>query len=127
MSNVQNASGWVWAAPVPGSTTKYTGQASVSFIGRATTVNVTPCLVTMDSKVGTFPYGIYSATYSGTDASGMQFTATPCPDTYTLTPTNAPLNFTCAFTLPSNPPNPYIASPLLVTITVTNIGGGAGG
>jgi len=81
----------------------------------------------MDAKVGSFPYGEYSASYSATDANGMQFNSASCPNNYTLTSSNAPLNFSCAFTLPSNPPNPYIASPLTVTITVTNIGGGGGG
>jgi hypothetical protein len=127
MSAVQTASGWAWASPVTGSTSQWMGQAEVSFISRPTTLNVTPLLVTMDAKIGSFPFGEYSAVYSATDANGMQFNSTSCPNNYTLTPSNSPMNFSCAFTLPSNPPNPYIASPLTVTITVTNIGGGGGG
>jgi hypothetical protein len=119
---VATATTLINTAGVSGNSNQWTGSGPTAISGSHTSVNLTINLVAPIDTV--FPRGSYSLAYTAKDGSGNPYTCSPSPANFYIS--SSSVNASTLVTI-SSPGGIYLPSPLTISITLSNVGGGDGG
>jgi len=125
MPNVATVGAEGFASSVTNTPGKWTGTAAAAVPANSAAVNVNVSMMPVAGATA-FYNGSYTIEYSAKDASGYPLVCTPSSASFIKTASTSSVNFSARISVPSNQFGTFLPSPLSISITLTNVGGGGG-